>query len=322
MHRKLFSVFSLVLVLAVAFSAVAPVAAQPSAKAKGGDLTESPNGIYIVQMLDKPVVAYDGGINGLRPTKPGNGQKINPLSNDVVRYVAYLNGRHNGALNSVGGEKVYSYYYSYNGFAARMSLAQAQKLANVDGVLVVNPDQIYTTDTSSTPSFLGLDAPGGLWSQLGGPAGGKSVAGAGEDIIIGIIDSGIWPESLSFSDRDAEGKLVYQQIPGWHGKCTPGEEFNASLCGQKLIGAQHFNAAWGGDAALEAQRPWEFMSVRDYNGHGTHTASTSGGNYGVATTGPSTAIGSSISGIAPRARIAMYKALWSTQDASTASGNG
>ncbi|HET9909787.1 MAG TPA: S8 family serine peptidase, partial [Anaerolineales bacterium] len=47
-----------------------------------------------------------------------------------------------------------------------------------------------------------------------------------------------------------------------------------------------------------------------------------GGNYGVATTGPSTAIGSSISGIAPRARIAMYKALWSTQDASTASGNG
>src|SRR5688572_30843377 len=93
------------------------------------------------------------------------------------------------------------------------------------------------------------------------------------------------------------------------------------MCNQKLIGAQYFNAAWGGDAALEAERPWEFMSVRDYNGHGTHTASTSGGNYGVPTTGAAAAFGS-VSGIAPRARIAMYKALWSTEDASTASGNG
>src|SRR5205085_4711629 len=88
---------------------------------------------------------------------------------------------------------------------------------------------------------------------------------------------------------------------------------------QKLIGAQYFNAAWGGNAAIDAQRPWEFTSPRDYNGHGTHTASTSGGNYGVAATGPAAGLGS-ISGMAPRARISAYKALWSTQDGSTASG--
>ena len=91
------------------------------------------------------------------------------------------------------------------------------------------------------------------------------------------------------------------------------------MCNQKLIGGQHFNASWGGDAALEALRPWEFMSVRDYNGHGTHTASTSGGNNGVAATGPAAVFGT-VSGMAPRARIASYKALWSTEDASTASG--
>ena len=93
----------------------------------------------------------------------------------------------------------------------------------------------------------------------------------------------------------------------------------ASNCNNKLIAAQFYNAAWGGSAALEALRPWEFMSARDYNGHGTRTASTSGGNASVPATGPAAAFGS-ITGIAPRARISAYKALWSTQDASTASG--
>ena len=33
-------------------------------------IPESPNGIYIVQMKDEPVVAYKGGIKGLKATKP------------------------------------------------------------------------------------------------------------------------------------------------------------------------------------------------------------------------------------------------------------
>ena len=321
MYRKAFSVLSLVLVLAVAFSAVVPVSAQPSLKFKGGGQVEaSPNGVYIVQMIHDPVVAYAGGIPGLRATKPARGQKINPLSSDVVRYVGYLDSRHNEALSRVGGQKLYDYRYSFNGFAARMTLEQAQKMLSVDGVLVVNPDRLYTADTSSTPTFLGLDAPGGLWSQLGG------VGSAGEGIIIGVVDSGVWPENPSFSDRDGTGKLVYRQVPGFHGKCVSAEtatdgSWDANLCNKKLVAAQHFNAAWGGDAGVQAQRPWEFISPRDYNGHGTHTSSTAGGNYGVAATGPASVFGS-ISGIAPRARISTYKALWSTQDGSQASGFG
>jgi subtilisin family serine protease len=321
MHRKAFSILSLVLVLVVALSAVVPVSAQPSLKFKGGGQVEaSPNGVYIVQMINDPVVAYAGGIPGLRATKPARGQKINPLSSDVVRYVGYLDSKHNEALNRVGGQKLYDYRYSFNGFAAKMSLEQAQKMLSVDGVLVVNPDRLHTVDTSSTPTFLGLDAPGGLWSQLGG------VGSAGEDIIIGVVDSGVWPENPSFSDRDGEGKLVYRQIPGFHGKCDSAEtatdgSWDANLCNKKLVAAQHFNASWGGDAGVLAQRPWEFISPRDYNGHGTHTSSTAGGNHGVAATGPASVFGS-ISGIAPRARISTYKALWSTQDGATASGFG
>ncbi len=277
-------------------------------------------GTYIVQMLQSPVVAYDGGIAGLAATKPAKGEKIDPLSAAVTKYVGYLKGAHDTTLAKVGGAtKLYDYVYTYNGVAAKLTESQVALLQKQPDVLAVTPDELVTQDTSSTPAFLGLDAAGGLWSQLGGPTGGKNTAGAGEGIVIGIVDSGIWPESKSFTDRDANGKLIFQQIPGWHGKCTPGEGFNASMCNQKLIGGQYFNASWGGNAAVEAERPWEFMSVRDYNGHGTHTASTSGGNYGVQATGPAAAFGS-VSGMAPRARIAAYKALWSTQDASTASG--
>lgn len=322
MYRKISSVFSLVLVLVLALSAVSPAYAQPGLKAgKGGNVEESPNGMYVVQMADMPVVAYEGNIRGLKATAPKNGQKVDPNASDVVSYVSYLTSKHDQALAKVDGRKVYDYTFSFNGFAARLSVEQANKLAGVEGVLAVTADQTYTMDTSSTPGFLGLDAPGGLWEQLGG------VGAAGDGIIIGVIDSGIWPESLSFSDRTGlngsgtqDGKLDYQQIPGWHGKCTPGEEFNASLCNQKLIGAQWFNAGQGGDEGIDAGRPWEFNSVRDYNGHGTHTASTAGGNNGVPTTGPASVFGA-ISGIAPHARIAAYKALWSTEDASTAGGN-
>jgi hypothetical protein len=210
--------------------------------------------------------------------------------------------------------------YTYNGLTAKLTDGQAMKLEGMKDVLSVTRDELQTADTSDTPAFLGLRDAGSLWARLGGEAAGdKKNAGPGENIVIGIVDSGVWPESRSFSDRNGSGNLVYQQIPGWHGKCTPGEQFNASKCNHKLIGARRYNAAWGGDAALEAQRPWEFMSPRDYNGHGSHTGSTAGGNNGVATTGPATVFGP-ITGMAPRARIAAYKVLWSTQDAVVASG--
>ena len=84
-----------------------------------------------------------------------------------------------------------------------------------------------------------------------------------------------------------------------------GEAFNASMCNQKLIGAQFFCEAKGCETVL----PHEFLSPRDFNGHGTHTASTAGGNEGVVPTGAAALFGS-VNGIAPRARIAAYKVCW------------
>jgi subtilisin family serine protease len=275
---------------------------------------------YIVQMIEAPVVAYKGGIPGLKATKPKNGQKIDPYSAEVVNYVSFLRSQHDKALGAAGGgRKFYDYTYSFNGFAAELTPEQAAKMTTVSGVVAVTPDSFNALDTSSTPAFLGLDAPGGLWEKAGG------VNNAGENVIVGIIDGGIWPEHPSFSDRTGsngnetkDGKLSYQQIPGWHGRCVPGDEFTASNCNQKIIGAQFFNAGFGGNAGIDAAWPWEYNSPRDFGGHGTHTASTAAGNANVPATG-SAAVFGSISGIAPRARIAVYKVCWETGTGGTCS---
>jgi subtilisin family serine protease len=307
--------------LLTAAAAMAVFAAKPSSQ--DADSRGPANGVYIVQMKLAPAAAYRGDISGYNATAPGQGQKIDPLAPDTVRYVGYLKGKHDEALQKVGGgAKIHDYTISFNGFAAKLTAKQAASLATQKDVLAVTPDELVNQDTSSTPHFLGLDAAGGIWEQLGGPTGTRTRSGAGENIVIGVIDSGIWPTSRSFSDRDANGRLIYAPFAGGHGRCedsSPDGSWNETNCNKKLIWARHFDAAWGGDAALLAQRPWEFASPRDYNGHGTHTSSTAGGNNGVPTTGPAAGFGPT-SGMAPRARVAMYKALYSTQDASTASG--
>lgn len=276
----------------------------------------SPNGIYLVELADPPVVAYDGGIPGLRATRPAPGQKVNPNSPDVVRYVRHLEDRQNAAVARVGGQPVQGYRFAYNGIAASLSPAQAARLAADPQVVAVTPDSLQQLDTSSSPSFLGLDAEGGIWSVLSGNTSGSPLSGsgpnssgAGEGVVVGIIDSGIWPEHPSFSDRNAAGQRVYRQLPGWNGRCVPGERFRAADCNQKLIGAQWFGAGFGGPAGIKASFPYEFVSPRAADGHGVHVAATAAGNFGVAASAEGIDLGS-VSGVAPRARIATYKTCW------------
>lgn len=276
----------------------------------------SARNLYIVQMRQPPVVAYTGGIAGLKATKPAPGQKIDPLSPDVTKYVAWLDARHDEKLARLGAKKAYSYRYAFSGFAAELSESQVAKLQADGDVVAVTKDTIQKLQTVTTPQFLGLNAAGGLWSQLSGNANGHPVAangpnsgGAGEGVVVGIIDSGIWPENPSFSDRDASGKLVFQQLPKWNGKCVPGEGFAASDCNQKLISAQYFTEGFGGAAGIKASFPYEFVSARAADGHGVHTASTAAGNYGVDAIIDGRSYGK-LSGMAPRARIAVYKTCW------------
>jgi subtilisin family serine protease len=276
---------------------------------------------YIVQMAGDPAVAYEGGVAGLTATAPVKGQKINPKSNDVKKYVAYLNGKHAEAAAAVGAEKFYDYGYSFNGFAAAMSEQQAAKLASVAGVVDVSQDVLQQPTTSTTPTFLGLTDPGtGLWAKLGGPSR------AGEDVIVGVVDTGIWPEHPSFSDQkdyvfrtgeSGKRNLAYGPPPAsWNGSCQSGEQFSQDMCTNKLIGARYYLSGFGHFGIFQN----DYKSARDHDSHGSHTASTAAGNYNVPATGAAAPLGK-ISGMAPRARIAAYKVCWNGDDGGCASSD-
>ena len=273
---------------------------------------------YIVQLADAPAATYDGRIAGLSPTRPVAGAKIDSASTPVRAYVRYLNAKASSEIARIGAARVvHRYGYAFNGFAAKLTDAQAQALKTSSSVVSVVPSELRKLDTTTTPTFLGIAKPGGLWSQFDASA----VPVKGENVIIGVIDSGAWPEDPSFGDKqDAAGKpvsyvqsgnSVYGAPPAkWRGTCQTGQGFTTDMCNNKLIGARwyvaDFDAGEGTLTALEYRSP---RSGGGDGGHGTHTASTAGGNANVDAKIDGIPVGI-MSGIAPRARLAAYKVCW------------
>nr|WP_163573579.1 S8 family serine peptidase [Fodinicola feengrottensis] len=302
-RRRLVTVLA-VTALTAGMTAVA--ASGPAAAASGG-----PTNTYIVQMAEVPATGYTGSVSGYRATKPAPGTKFHSNSADASKYRGYLRGRHDSLARQAGISKVYDYSVGFNGFAARMTAAKAAQLARTTGVLSVSKNELRQADTVSTPAFLGLDKPGGLWEKTR-RSGAR--AGGGQNLVIGDIDSGIWPENPSFRALTNPSRLT-----GFQGSCAAAEQWTTANCGNKIVGARYYNAGIGGNAAVKAA-PYvnEVASARDINGHGSHTASTAAGDYhtDMIVNGNSLGLGS---GMAPAARIAVYKALWHT--GSSASGS-
>ncbi|ONM26553.1 Subtilisin-like serine endopeptidase family protein [Zea mays] len=210
---------------------------------------------------------------------------------------------HHAALTSVLGSKdealrsiVYSYKHGFSGFAAKLTQPQAEELTKYPGVVSVKPNAYHHVHTTRSWDFLGMSY--GESPSLSSSSRLLRKAKYGEDVIVGVIDSGIWPESPSFDDSG------YGPVPKrWKGVCQTGQAFNASNCNRKVIGAR-----WYGADVSEEDLKAEYRSARDANGHGTHTASTIAGSpvRGASHAGGGLAAGIARGG-APRARLAIYK---------------
>jgi subtilisin family serine protease len=306
MFRRVLVVLATVAVLSVSGGAVAaqPTVKKPQAvdrttqqriKAAFAEANRSPR-IYIVQMREKPTVAYQGDISGFAKTAPEKGARFDARSAPAQAYAARLVEKQDALLRSVGAadRKVYSYTHALNGFAARLTRAQAGQFKKHPDVLNVWEDRAVPLDTNNSPRFLGLlDERHGLRTARGL---------RGKGIKIGVIDSGAVQEHPSFDDRG------YKPPEDWNGTCQAGEGWDAEDCNNKLIGARYYIAGLGEENAV----PGEFISPRDSDGHGTHTATTAAGREVRASLNGTPL--AKISGIAPDAYIAVYKACWEAVD--------
>ncbi|GKV09810.1 hypothetical protein SLEP1_g21250 [Rubroshorea leprosula] len=192
-------------------------------------------------------------------------------------------------------ELLYTYERAINGFSARLTAEQAFKLRQLPGILSVIQDQARQIHTTRTPHFLGLSDGIGLWGN----------SNYGDGVIIGVLDTGIWPERRSFSDSDLS------PVPSrWKGVCEAGPDFPASACNRKIIGARAYYRGYVSYLGKPMDESKESKSPRDTEGHGTHTASTAAGSVVVNASFYQYAYGEA-RGMAAKARIAAYKICWS-----------
>ncbi|HKF86056.1 MAG TPA: S8 family peptidase [Candidatus Limnocylindrales bacterium] len=288
-HRWRLSTIAAVVLVATAFFVPASAAGASPGAAGYRD------GRYIVTFADAAVAEYDGYEDGFAATQPRQGRKLDAHSRAATRWADHLVAKQDRALAAVGAQKLYSYTTTNNGVAADLSARQASELAKSPDVVGIEPDRLVHPDTTASPKFLGLDAGNGLWAQLGG------AKNAGAGLVVGVIDTGIWPESAAFA-----GNTGVPVPAGWDGACVTGEQFTASLCNDKLVGARYYYQGFGQGNIATA----DFVSPRDGAGHGSHTASTAAGNNGTKITIDGNAIGTG-SGMAPGAKVAAYKVCWS-----------
>ncbi|CAG7907299.1 unnamed protein product [Brassica rapa] len=177
---------------------------------------------------------------------------------------------------------VHHYKHAFRGFSAMLTEEEAAALSGHDEVVSVFEDPMLQLHTTRSWDFL---------DSLSGESSSFPIYNSfhgSSDIIIGVVDTGIWPESPSFSDKG------FGEIPSkWKGICMEGPDFNKSSCNRKLIGARYYKSTGA-------------TSARDSNGHGTHTASTAAGAHVVEASDRGLARGTAKGG-QPGCRIAAYK---------------
>ncbi|CAI0440312.1 unnamed protein product [Linum tenue] len=214
---------------------------------------------------------------------------------------------HLGDMEKAKNAIRYSYTRHINGFTAVLDAEEAARIAKHPGVVSVFPDRMKKLHTTNSWDFMLLnkeiEIPSGKLIKV--PSEIWKAARFGENVIIGNLDSGVWPESKSFNDKG------YGPIPAkWKGLCENNTKIGVS-CNRKLIGSRLYNKGFIEDGSTAD--PADLYNPRDMDGHGSHTLSTAGGNF-VPGVDILSAAGGVAKGGAPRARVAAYKVCFVVED--------
>ncbi len=295
---------------------------------------------YIVRLKDQAVALYDGGIKGYAATNPqiakkslfkklANSKKssqqirkelrLDLKSAEVKAYSNYLEGKQAQFLTKASAklgknlDVVYTYKNVFNGMAVKMSQAQAAQLAKLSDVAFVERERMEQLETDTGPIHIGATA---VWQGEG-----QTATNMGEGVIIGVVDTGINSDHASFADIGGDG---YDHTNPWGEGVYVGDCANGfvEMCNDKLIGVRSYASVTDNyqDEAVFGENPPP-ANGEDYNGHGSHTAGTSGGNilknvpmldaeFGVLESDGVNTSGfefGQISGVAPHANIVAYQ---------------
>ncbi len=250
------------------------------------------------------LAAYAGQIKGLPATSPSVTHKGLSLSSDAARrYGAFVQGVERSFLDSLrarvpaasAGARLRT---TYGGVALTLPSNQVAELLKLPGVVAVQRDTLAKPLTDSSPAFIGAPT---IYNQLG-----QTANDAGKGVIVGVLDTGAWPEHPSYVDH---GNLPAPppKADGMPRTCDFGDNpltpaSDPFVCQRKLISGQPFLDTYN---AVLGDEPYP-DSARDSDGHGTHTSTTAAGGP-VANANPLGINRGDIHGIAPGAHVAMYK---------------
>ena len=308
---------------------------------------------YIVRLKDMPIATYDGSIQGFPATTPKVAKKdlyaqlstsrlsaqqvrdslrIDFSSKSAIEYSKFLQNKQQSFLaqasNKLGAEPnlIYRYKNTFNGMALSLTQAQAQALSTLTEVAYIERERIEYVDTDTGPIHVGATE---VWS-----GDGQSAVNMGEGVIIGVFDTGINSDHPSFADIGGDG---YDHTNPWGAGNYVGDCAGnfIELCNDKLIGIRSYSVITNeyDDTIVFGSTP-PAKNGEDYGGHGSHTASTAGGNIiknaplvsgengvtesdGIVNTAFSF---EQISGVAPHANIVAYQICWPGDEGDTYTG--